>query len=221
MEGCPKKFNNVCDWNKHHRSRHSSVIYTCEKCGHISSSPIQHRDHIYLHKEMEFTCGCCYKSFPSVTRLNLHRHIHKRQRLYNCFSLNCKKEYMWPQDLLHHLKSHLLTSHKCSQCEYSNSEKRSFKQLFKYAHIQGCFKGQITIKSMLMYPKTKSILLSKMILSIYLVLTQAANHHTWRRTLDNSVNISKNTARKGPHLPSINIALPKAIYSLMLTNSRL
>ena len=62
VEGCPKKFNNVGDWNKHHRSRHSSITYTCEKCGHISSSPIQHRDHIYLHKETQFTCGRCYKS---------------------------------------------------------------------------------------------------------------------------------------------------------------
>ena len=31
----------------------------------------------------------------------------------------------------------------------------SFKQLFKYTHIQVCFKGQNTIKSMLMYPKDK------------------------------------------------------------------
>ena len=81
FEGCPKKFNNVGDWNKHHRSRHSSITYTCEKCGHISSSPIQHRDHIYLQKETQFTCGHCYKSFPSISRLNLHRHVHKRQHL--------------------------------------------------------------------------------------------------------------------------------------------
>ena len=31
----------------------------------------------------------------------------------------------------------------------------SFKQLFKYTHIQVCFKGQNTIKSMLMHPKDK------------------------------------------------------------------
>ena len=67
-------------------------------------------------------------SFPSVSRLNLHRHVHKRQCLYNCFSPNCKKEYKWPQDLLCHLKSHLPTSHKCSQCEYSNPEKRLLVQ---------------------------------------------------------------------------------------------
>ena len=72
VEGCPKKFNNVGDWNKHHRSRHSSITYTCEKCVRISSSPIQHRDHIYLHKETQFTCGHCYKSFRSISRLNLH-----------------------------------------------------------------------------------------------------------------------------------------------------
>ena len=31
----------------------------------------------------------------------------------------------------------------------------SFKQLFRYTHIQGCFKGQNTIKSMLVHPKHK------------------------------------------------------------------
>ena len=31
----------------------------------------------------------------------------------------------------------------------------SFKQLFKYTHVQVCFKGQNTIKSMLMHPKDK------------------------------------------------------------------
>ena len=37
----------------------------------------------------------------------------------------------------------------------------SFKQLFKYTPIQVCFKGQNTIKLMLMYPKDKWILPSK------------------------------------------------------------
>ena len=31
----------------------------------------------------------------------------------------------------------------------------SFKQLFRYSNVQVCFKGQNTIKSMLMYPKDK------------------------------------------------------------------
>ena len=31
----------------------------------------------------------------------------------------------------------------------------SFKQLFKYIPVQVCFKGQNTIKSMLMHPKDK------------------------------------------------------------------
>ena len=31
----------------------------------------------------------------------------------------------------------------------------SFKQLFRYTHVQVCFKGQNTIKSILMHPKDK------------------------------------------------------------------
>ena len=91
-------------------------------------SPIQHRDHIYLHKEMQFTCGHCYKSFPSISRLNLHHHVHRKQRLYNCFSPNCKRMYKWPQDLIRHLKTHLLTRHSCLHCEYSNPKKRLLVQ---------------------------------------------------------------------------------------------
>ena len=104
------------------------ITYTCEKCGHISTSPIQHRDHIYFHKETQFTCGRYYRSFPSVSQLNLHCHLHKRQRLYNCFSPNCKKGYKWPQDLLWHIKMHLPINHRCLDCDYNTPEKRLFVQ---------------------------------------------------------------------------------------------
>ena len=38
---------------------------------------------------------------------------------------------------------------------YFQGLSESFKQLFRYTHIQVCFKGQNTIKSMLMHPKDK------------------------------------------------------------------
>ena len=38
---------------------------------------------------------------------------------------------------------------------YFPGVRESFKQLFRYTHIQVCFKGQNTIKSMLMHPKDK------------------------------------------------------------------
>ena len=127
IKDCPEKFDNVTDWNQHHRSKHPRVTYKCEKCGRISTSPIQHQDHVYLHKETQITCGRCYSSFPNVSHLNIHRHLHKRQRLYNCFSPNCKRGYKWPQDLLLHIKRHLPISHKFPKCNYSTPEKRLFK----------------------------------------------------------------------------------------------
>ena len=36
--------------------------------------------------------------------------------------------YKWPQDLLCHLKTHLLTRHSCPHCEYSNPKKRLLVQ---------------------------------------------------------------------------------------------
>ena len=122
VKGCVRKFNNVKDWNKHHWLRHHVVTYTCEKCSRISDTPIQHRDYFYTHKETQFSCGHCNKSFPSISHLSLHQHVHKRQQLFSCFTSNCEKEYKWPQDLLHHLKVYLPNRHKCSRCN-SNPEK--------------------------------------------------------------------------------------------------
>ena len=77
VKGCIRKFNNVKDWNKHHRSRHLDVNYTSEKCNRVSDTPIQHHDHLYTHKETQFSCGHCCKSFPSTSQLSLHWHLHK------------------------------------------------------------------------------------------------------------------------------------------------
>ena len=125
---CAKKFTNVKDWNLHHRKHHPDVNSTREKCNKVSSTPIQHCDHIYNHKEMQFSCGRCCKSFPSISHLNLHRHLHKRQWLYSCFAADCKWEYKWPQDLLQHLKVHLPERYKCAKCSYSNPERRLLVQ---------------------------------------------------------------------------------------------
>ena len=38
---------------------------------------------------------------------------------------------------------------------YFSGLSESFKQLFRYTQVQVCFKGQNTIKSMLMHPKDK------------------------------------------------------------------
>ena len=128
VKRCPRRFGNVTSWNQHHRSVHPEVTYTCEQCGKISTSPIQHRDHVYMHKETRYTCGRCYKSFPNISRLTTHRHLHKRQRLYYCFSPNCKRNYKWPQDLLRHVKIHLPIDLKCDVCNYRTREKRLFRQ---------------------------------------------------------------------------------------------
>ena len=123
LKNCQETFGSVTEWNTHHRSAHPSITYKCEKCGKISTSPIQHRNHVYMHKETQITCGRCYSSFPNISQLNVHCHLHKRQRLYYCFSKNCKRSYKWPQDLLCHIKRHLLVSYKCFECNYSTPEK--------------------------------------------------------------------------------------------------
>ena len=73
----------------------------------------------------------------------------------------------------------------------------SFKQFFRYTHIQVCFKGQNT------------------------ALNQVANLFTFGRSPGHFVNMSKNIARKGPILLHTNIVTLKAIHSPALTNSKL
>ena len=82
VKGCESVFASIKDWNFHHKKKHSKVKYTCTKCKKVMDTPASYRDHVYTHNETQITCGRCNKSFPSVSRLNLHHHVHKRQRLY-------------------------------------------------------------------------------------------------------------------------------------------
>ena len=95
----------------------------------------------------------------------------------------------------------------------------SFKQLFKYTHIQVCFKGQNIIKLMLMHTKDKvDISLKK------------DKVYQWSRTNSkckstyigegHSVNVPKSIVKKVPTLQCINIVLPKAVHSEALINSK-
>ena len=98
----------------------------------------------------------------------------------------------------------------------------SFKQLFRYTHM---FRFASRVKTPLnqcsCIQKTKLILPSKRILSMSgLALNQVANLLTLGRPPGHSVNVLKNTARKGPILPYTNIVTLKAIHSPMLINSK-
>ena len=84
------------------------------------------------------------------------------------------------------LKKYKLSGSDCNEVKksifisapYFRGLSESFKQLFKYTHIQVCFKGQNTEKSMLMHPKEKvDPSLQKDIVYQWSCTNLAINHH--------------------------------------------
>ena len=125
---CHAVFKSLREWNEHHHRRHPKLTYTCRICGKICLMPSSFRDHKYYHGVKKFECSRCRKKFMNASQLNLHKHFHHRDRLYKCFASKCKCSYKWPQDLLRHIKVHLSTVYSCTQCPYSNKQKRLMLQ---------------------------------------------------------------------------------------------
>ena len=128
VKKCTSPFKSVREWNEHHRLQHLDKTYKCMKCGKISPTPVSFRDHSYFYRVKKFTCNRCNKNFINISHLNLHWHIHCWHQLYSCFAPKCRRKYKWPQDLLWHIKVHLAKVYKCTQCEYSNKQKRLLSQ---------------------------------------------------------------------------------------------
>ena len=128
LKDCAAHFKNVKEWNEHHQLRHPHKTYSCYTCSKVCDTPVSFKDHTYFHGVKKFICGRCNKRFINNSQLNLHKHIHRRDQLYKCFAPKCTHNYKWPQDVLRHIKVHLSTVYKCTQCSYSNKEKRLLQQ---------------------------------------------------------------------------------------------
>ena len=104
------------------------MTYPCAQCNKVLATPVPCKDHKWSHGANKFFCGWCNKGFLSMSQLNLHQHIHRRQCRYSCFAKSCKHCYKWLQDLLRHIKVHFTGIYKCPECTYSNKEKCLLKQ---------------------------------------------------------------------------------------------
>ena len=116
------------EWNIHHLAKHKTVTYRCGECMKHLRTPTSMRSHELTHRDKPFSGSRCSKTFLHLSKLNLHRHLHRCQRLYSCFAPHCKQTYKWPQDLLHHIKKHLNIALKCRLCMYATYEKRLLRQ---------------------------------------------------------------------------------------------
>ena len=123
---CACRFSTVRDWNNHHRNFHKTTL-RCSDCCKGFRTPSACRDHVYMHKQQQFTCRKCNKKFCFPSSLQVHVISHLKSRLHKCFAAGCKKVYKYKQDLLQHIKQHECMSYECDQCDYSSSEKRLLK----------------------------------------------------------------------------------------------
>ena len=123
-EGCSCGFSSVKEWNIHHLAKHKTVTYYCRECTKQLQMLTSMRSHELTCRNKPYSCGRCGKTFLHLSKLNLHRHFHRHQRLYSC----CKRAYKWPQDLLRHIKKHLNVILKCKLCTYTTHEKRLLRQ---------------------------------------------------------------------------------------------
>ena len=67
------------------------------------------------------------KSFVFISKLQQHRRVHIKEKLYRCFYGGCTKCYKHPQDLNRHAASHFLKKLECPLCDYSGNQKRLLK----------------------------------------------------------------------------------------------
>ena len=101
-----RSFHSVKALNVHHRIFHAKTVFKCQifaKKHHTPSSACYHR---YEHQRPAFTCFTCKKSFVFSSKLQQHRRVHIKQKLYCCFYGRCTKCYKHPRDLNRHAASH-------------------------------------------------------------------------------------------------------------------
>ena len=134
ITGCKMTFHTVKDWNCHHLSSHSTVKYQCAICLKWMTTPNRFADHKYYHQDARYKCGRCNKSFCFNSGLQLHKNMHRRNKVYKCFAKNCEHSYKWPQDLLRHVKTHRKIRLCCEYCDYISKDIRLLRQ-HKQTHL--------------------------------------------------------------------------------------
>ena len=123
-----RSFHSVQALNVHHHIFHPRILFRCRICLRIHCTPSSDWYHKYEHQQPTYTCPGCDKSFVFNSKLQQHRRVHIKQRLYRCFHGGCTKSYKHPQDLTRHANSHLSKKFECLICDYSGDQKCLLKK---------------------------------------------------------------------------------------------
>ena len=123
-----RSFHSVQALNVHHRIFHPSILFRCRICLKIHHTPSSDTYHKYEHQQPTFSCPKCDRSFVFNSKLQQHRRVHIKQRLYKCFYGGCTKSYKYLQDLARHANSHLSKKFECPLSDYTSDQKHLLKR---------------------------------------------------------------------------------------------
>ena len=123
-----RTFHSVRSLNVHHCIFHPKVLFRCRICPKIHCTPSAYWYHKYKHQQLMHKYTHCDKCFVFRSKLQQHRRVHIKQRLYKCFFGGCTKSYKHPQDLSRHANIHLSKRFECPICNYSSDQKRLLKR---------------------------------------------------------------------------------------------
>lgn len=80
------------------------VMYPCDVCGTVLSTPKTQRQHMKRHESPKHDCPNCEKRFVHRYELNDHVKTHENDRLFSCE--DCSKRFKTKKDLERHAVVH-------------------------------------------------------------------------------------------------------------------
>ena len=117
-----RSFHSVQALNVHHHIFHPRILFRCRIYLKIHCTPSSDTYYKYEHQQPTFSCPKCDRSFVFNSKLQQHRRVHIKQRLYKCFYGGCTKSYKYSQDLVRHANSHLSKKFECPICDYTSNQ---------------------------------------------------------------------------------------------------
>ncbi|XP_039973817.1 zinc finger protein 91 isoform X1 [Xiphias gladius] len=147
-------------WHGIHKRRQqtqgqSVAVYTCETCGHETSSYAAHCSHLQKHKaqnasnnalhqaegleKKNLTCSECGKCFSRLSALVSHQLHHPKRKQFQC--PDCMTSYLHAASLFNHMKN--CSAEKREDISVSKKEYNPKKTLLgpKIYHCEQCGKG--------------------------------------------------------------------------------
>lgn len=136
---CKKSFPSLLHLNKHTTSHFQSFV--CDVCGkgYVSSTGLSQHIRNTHQPETKPFCRRCSKSFPSIEAKRLHEKTEKQCMTYRCS--DCPERFAsWELKQKHLVEAHgcSKTIYRCTDCDVTCRDRRSFYEHYKIMHSQDC-----------------------------------------------------------------------------------